>query len=286
MPDVDPPVDSSTGRSSDSPDDACHRWCFGCRYDVFGSYVAANGSVDRSWTCSRPPSTVALGLRIRVSRLGTALLAVFERGQQAVGLHARQALDHLRQAGPGEVDRGPAGADPLLAPGTRRRRQTTRQDHRPLRPRRPALHRRTRLHGPRPPQRRTAVPGPHRTTRRSPSRSPPTSPSAAGPRPSPTRAPAPPSSTDSPSSATSSRPAPTPTASPEPEPSPPPPAPAPPNASNDAFSSSLTTTVFSQRSMRWFGASPRRAAPEGQTSISYAAPLPEALPTSSSLPRS
>jgi hypothetical protein len=45
---------------------------------------------------------------------------------------------------------------------TRRRRQTTRQDHRPLRPRRPALHRRTRRHGPRRPRRRTAVPGPHR----------------------------------------------------------------------------------------------------------------------------
>src|SRR5680860_638643 len=32
------------------------------------------------------------------------------------------------------------------------------------------------------------------------------------------------------------------------------------------FSSSLTTTVFSQRSMRRFGASPRRAAPKGQPS--------------------
>ena len=30
-----------------------------------------------------------------------------------------------------------------------------------------------------------------------------------------------------------------------------------------AFSSSLTTTVFSQRSMRWFDASPRRATPKG-----------------------
>src|SRR5665647_1606231 len=34
----------------------------------------------------------------------------------------------------------------------------------------------------------------------------------------------------------------------------------------DAFSSSLTTTVFSQRSMRRFGASPRRTAPKGQPS--------------------
>jgi hypothetical protein len=33
-----------------------------------------------------------------------------------------------------------------------------------------------------------------------------------------------------------------------------------------AFSTSLTTTVFSQRSMWWFGASPRRAAPKGQPS--------------------
>jgi hypothetical protein len=38
----------------------------------------------------------------------------------------------------------------------------------------------------------------------------------------------------------------------------------PPDASHDAFSSSLTTTVFSQRSMRWFGASLRRATPKGQ----------------------
>src|SRR6266511_353855 len=30
-----------------------------------------------------------------------------------------------------------------------------------------------------------------------------------------------------------------------------------------AFSASLTTTVFSQRSTRWFGASPRRATPKG-----------------------
>jgi len=39
--------------------------------------------------------------------------------------------------------------------------------------------------------------------------------------------------------------------------------------------------------MRWFEASPRRAAPEGhETSISHAAPHQEALPTSSSLLRS
>ena len=38
----------------------------------------------------------------------------------------------------------------------------------------------------------------------------------------------------------------------------------PPDASHDAFSSSLTTTVFSQRSMRWFEASLRRATPKGQ----------------------
>ena len=39
-----------------------------------------------------------------------------------------------------------------------------------------------------------------------------------------------------------------------------------PDASWTPFSSSLTTTVFSQRSMRRFGASPRRAAPKGQPS--------------------
>jgi hypothetical protein len=38
----------------------------------------------------------------------------------------------------------------------------------------------------------------------------------------------------------------------------------PPDAFHDAFSSSLTTTVFSQRSMRRFGASLRRATPKGQ----------------------
>lgn len=55
----------------------------------------------------------------------------------------------------------------------------------------------------------------------------------------------------------------------------------PPDASFDAFSSSLTTTVFSQRSMRRFGASPRRATPKGQTFISRTAPFSEAvlLPT-------
>jgi hypothetical protein len=36
----------------------------------------------------------------------------------------------------------------------------------------------------------------------------------------------------------------------------------PPDAFNRAFSGSLTTTVFSQRSIRWFDASPRRATPE------------------------
>ena len=48
-----------------------------------------------------------------------------------------------------------------------------------------------------------------------------------------------------------------------------------------AFSSSLTTTVFSQRSMRRFEASPRRAAPKGHRSfISRTAPHPEThLPT-------
>jgi hypothetical protein len=40
-----------------------------------------------------------------------------------------------------------------------------------------------------------------------------------------------------------------------------------------AFSLSLTTTVFSQRSTGWFGALPRRTTPEGQqASISSTAP--------------
>src|ERR1017187_10336600 len=47
----------------------------------------------------------------------------------------------------------------------------------------------------------------------------------------------------------------------------------PPDAIMRAFSSSLTTTVFSQRSMRWLDASPRRATPKGhQSFISRTAP--------------
>lgn len=38
----------------------------------------------------------------------------------------------------------------------------------------------------------------------------------------------------------------------------------PPDASRAPFPVSLTTTVVSQRSTRWFGAPPRRAAPKGQ----------------------
>src|SRR5664279_2282057 len=52
-----------------------------------------------------------------------------------------------------------------------------------------------------------------------------------------------------------------------------------------AFSSSLTTTVFSQRSIRWFDATPRRATPKGhQSFISHAAAhrlrSPTYIPTS------
>lgn len=43
-----------------------------------------------------------------------------------------------------------------------RRRTSARQDDRPLRAGRAALHRRARLHGTRPPRRRAALPGPHR----------------------------------------------------------------------------------------------------------------------------
>ena len=47
----------------------------------------------------------------------------------------------------------------------------------------------------------------------------------------------------------------------------------PPDAINRAVSSSLTTTVINQRSMRWFDASPRRATPKGhQSFISRTAP--------------
>src|SRR5215218_6210680 len=40
------------------------------------------------------------------------------------------------------------------------------------------------------------------------------------------------------------------------------------------FSATLTTPALDRRSSRWFGASPCRAAPEGQASISCTAPLP------------
>jgi hypothetical protein len=46
-----------------------------------------------------------------------------------------------------------------------------------------------------------------------------------------------------------------------------------PDASHDAFSSSLTTTVFSQRSTRWFGSVPPQGDSEGpRSSISRTAP--------------
>jgi hypothetical protein len=40
------------------------------------------------------------------------------------------------------------------------------------------------------------------------------------------------------------------------------------------FSATLTTPALDRRSSRWFEASPCRAAPEGQTSISCTAPHP------------
>jgi hypothetical protein len=51
----------------------------------------------------------------------------------------------------------------------------------------------------------------------------------------------------------------------------------PPDASTCAFSSSLTTTVSNQRSMRRFGISPRRATPRGQSLIFCTAPRSAAL---------
>jgi hypothetical protein len=59
-----------------------------------------------------------------------------------------------------------------------------------------------------------------------------------------------------------------------------------PDASRAPFPSSLTTTVFSQRSMRRLETTPRRAAPGGhQSPISRAAPHQEtSLPTHSRLP--
>src|SRR6266508_2342905 len=61
----------------------------------------------------------------------------------------------------------------------------------------------------------------------------------------------------------------------------------PPDANSRAVSSSLTTTVFSQRSMRWFDASPRRATPKGQQSfISCTAPRSITPLPQGNLPRS
>jgi hypothetical protein len=49
------------------------------------------------------------------------------------------------------------------------------------------------------------------------------------------------------------------------------------------FSATLTTPALDRRSSRWFGASPCRAAPEGQTSISCTAPHPVTWSSTSSL---
>src|SRR5580693_3436591 len=53
----------------------------------------------------------------------------------------------------------------------------------------------------------------------------------------------------------------------------------PPDAFSCAFSPTLTTTVFSQRSLRRFDITPRRATPKGQTFISCTAPHPARFPT-------
>ena len=61
----------------------------------------------------------------------------------------------------------------------------------------------------------------------------------------------------------------------------------PPDAISRAVSSSLTTTVINQRSMRWFDASPRRATPKGQQSfISCTAPRSITPLPQGNLPRS
>ena len=93
-----------------------------------------------------------------------------------------------------------------------RRRQTPLPHHRPLRPGRPALPRRAGLPGTRPPRRRAAVPGVHRTrgTRLGRGRVE-LRVLRLGHAPSPTPGSAPRSSTGSPSTPTSSRPAPSPT---------------------------------------------------------------------------
>ncbi|WP_206062036.1 hypothetical protein, partial [Nonomuraea basaltis] len=60
----------------------------------------------------------------------------------------------------------------------------------------------------------------------------------------------------------------------------------PPDAITDAFSSSLTTTVFSQRSMRRFEASLRRATSKGHDHHHPSSIAPDRSPTSNSPSRS
>ena len=125
-------------------------------------------------------------------------------------------LGHRRRRG-----RPPGPLRPGSQAGQRTRRSRRRtpagQNHRPLRPPRPAVRRRTGLPG----TWTGAAPNccsrsSPNAKRKPPSPSPPTSRSPAGPAPSPTRDCAPRSSTGSPSTGTSSKPAPPATASPTP----------------------------------------------------------------------
>jgi hypothetical protein len=143
---------------------------------------------------------------------------VFDRDSGTGKSHLSDRPGHRRRRSrlPGQVH---PGRETDERAGGGRRREGPHQDHRPLRPSRPALHRRARLHGSStaaaPTSRSRSSPN---ARRRTASPSPATSPSPGGPRPSPTPASAPPSSTASPSAPTSSRPAPTPTDSPTPSP--------------------------------------------------------------------
>ncbi len=59
----------------------------------------------------------------------------------------------------------------------------------------------------------------------------------------------------------------------------------PPDGSHAAFSASLSTTVFSQGTMRWLDASPRRAAPKGhETFILRAASTSKSSPPTAATP--
>ncbi len=167
--------------------DAVEVWGRACSHRVAASARPAHGRARRP----RPPTLRAPRRSRRVSAgEAAAHLRLRHRpqrrpcrqphpGHPRVGQEGPAAAPHQRlRPGPasptcsslwhrGRHGRVPGPRHPGHETGQRagrsRRRHGPDQDHRPLRPGRPALHRRTRLHGTRPPRRRTALPSTHRT---------------------------------------------------------------------------------------------------------------------------